>query len=92
MKKWFIDKLKKWFMPSADDVTRMAVEAVASFINESGKADVIAKYGTAADEFTKIQAKITTWLRDGKIDEAEKEELYRALLPLAEKLVAEVTK
>lgn len=29
-------------------------------------------------------------MRDGKIDEQEKAELYRALLPLAEKLVAEV--
>lgn len=54
MKKWFIDKLKKWFMPSPDDVTKMAVEAIAVFVNESGKEEVIAKYGTAADEFTKV--------------------------------------
>ena len=39
-----------------------------------------------------MQAKITAWLKDGKIDEQEKAELYRALLPLAEKLIAEVTK
>lgn len=79
-------------MPSADDMAKMAVETIAKGINESGKADVIAKYGTYADEFTKVQAKVTAWLRDGTIDEAEKEELYRALLPLAEKLVKEVIK
>lgn len=61
----------------------MAVDAIATFINESGKEEVIAKYGSAADEFTKIQAKITSWLKDGKIDDNEKAELKAALLPLA---------
>lgn len=70
----------------------MAVKVAADFINSSDKTELIAKYGTAADEFTKIQAKLTSWLKDGKIDDTEKAELYRALLPLAEKLVKEVTK
>ena len=68
----------------------MAVDATAKFINEPGKEDVIAKYGTYADDFTKIQAKVTAWLRDGKIDDNEKAELYRALLPLAQKLIEEI--
>lgn len=68
----------------------MAVDATAKFINESGKEDVIAKYGTYADDFTKIQAKVTAWLRDGKIDEQEKQELHNALLPLAQKLTEEI--
>lgn len=84
--------LLKLFLPSAKDMAKMAVDAIATFINESGKEDVIAKYGTYADEFTKVQAKVTAYLRDGKIDEAEKDELYRALLPLAEKLVVDITK
>ena len=88
MKKWLI----KMLMPSADDMAKMAVDTIAKCINESGKADVIAKYGSYADEFTKVQAKVTAWLRDGKIDDEEKAELYRALLPLAQKLIAEVTK
>jgi hypothetical protein len=70
----------------------MAVETIAKCINESGKADVIAQYGTYADEFTKVQAKVTAYLRDGKIDDTEKAELYRALLPLAQKLIEEVKK
>lgn len=84
--------LIKLFMPSPEDITKMAVETIVKCINESGKADVIAKYGTYADQFTKVQAKVTAYLRDGKIDDNEKAELYRALLPLAEKLVKEVTK
>lgn len=84
--------LIKMFLPSAEDITKMAVDAVSKFINESGKEDVIAKYGTAADEFTKIQGKITAWLRDGKIDEDEKKELHGAILPLAQKLIEEIRK
>ena len=84
--------LIKMFLPSAEDITKMAVDAVSKFINESGKEDVIAKYGTAADEFTKIQGKVTAWLRDGKIDENEKKELSAAILPLAQKLIEEIRK
>ena len=84
--------LTKWFMPTADQITDIAVKVAADFINNSDKTELIAKYGTVADEFTKIQAKLTGWLKDGKIDDTEKAELYRALLPLAEKLVKEVTK
>ena len=84
--------LIKWFLPSADQIADMAVNAVADFINASDKTDIIAKYGTAADEFTKVQAKLTNLLKDGKIDDAEKAELKKLLLPLAEKLVNEVTK
>ena len=82
--------LIKWFLPSADQIADMAVNAVADFINTSDKTETIAKYGTYADEFTKVQSKITTWLRDGKIDNNEKAELYRALLPLAQKLIEEI--
>ena len=84
--------LIKWFLPSADQIADMAVNAVADFINTSDKTDIIAKYGTAADEFTKVQAKLTNLLKDGKIDDAEKAELKKLLLPLAEKLVNEVAK
>lgn len=41
---------------------------------------------------SKVQVKVTGWLKDGKIDDNEKEELYRALLPIAERLVWEVKK
>lgn len=84
--------LIKMFMPSAEDIAHMATEVVAKFINESGREEVIAKYGTIADDFTKIQGKVTAWLRDGKIDENEKKELSAAILPLAQKLIEEIRK
>lgn len=46
--------LIKWFMPSADQIADMAVKVAADFINSSDKTELIAKYGSAADEFTKI--------------------------------------
>lgn len=82
--------LIKMFMPSAEDIANMATDAVAKFINESGREEAIAKYGTIADEFTKVQAKLTGWLKDGKIDDDEKKELHGAILPLAQKLVDEI--
>ena len=82
--------LIKLFMPTAEQITDMAVKVAADFINNSDKTELIAKYGTAADEFTKIQAKVTAYLRDGKIDDTEKAELKRALLPLAQKLIEEI--
>ena len=84
--------LIKMCMPRADQIADIAVNAAADFINESDKTETIAKYGTIADEFTKVQAKLTGWLKDGKIDEQEKAELKTLLLPLAEKLVSEVTR
>ena len=89
-------KLKAWLvkalMPNAEDIARLATRTVTDFINTSGKEAVIAKYGSMADNFTtKVQAYITGWIRDGRIDDAEQEQLYKAILPLAEKLVKEAT-
>jgi len=82
MKKWLI----KLLMPSAETMAKAAAKAAADFVNGSGRQEAIAKYSTYADEFTKIQAKVTGWLRDGKVSEEEREELERAILPLARKL------
>lgn len=88
-------KLKAWLvkalMPNAEDIARLATRTVTDFINTSGKEAVIAKYGSMADNFTKVQAHITGWLRDGRMDADEEKELYNAILPLAEKLVKEAT-
>lgn len=89
--------LIRLLLPSAEDITTLATKTIVEFINNSGKGDVIAKYGTMADEITKVQANITkvqayitNWLRDGKIDDEEQKKLYNALLPLAQRLVKEV--
>ena len=82
MKKWLI----KLFMPSAETMAKTAAKVAADFVNGCDRQETIAKYSTYADEFTKIQAKVTGWLRDGTVSEQEREELERALLPLARRL------
>lgn len=85
-----MNKLKKWIvkclMPSADTMAEMAAGIAADFINKSEKEQEIAKWSTLADNWTKIQAKLTGWLRDGKLDAAETEELKRAILPICKKI------
>lgn len=76
----------KWLMPSAETMAEMAAGVVADFINKSDKEQEIAKWSTLADNWTKIQAKLTGWLRDGKMDAAETEELKRAILPICKKI------
>lgn len=82
--------LLKLFLPSAEDMAKMAAQTVAKFVNSSDKQATIAKWGKIANDFTAIQAKVTGWLVDGTMDEEETEELKRALLPLAEKIRTEV--
>ena len=85
-----MNKLKKWIvkclMPSADTMAEMAAGVAADFINKSDKQQEIAKWSTLADNWTQIQAKLTGWLRDGKMDAAETEELKRAILPICKKI------
>lgn len=82
MKKWLI----KLLMPSAETMAKTAAKAAADFVNGCDRQETIAKYSTYADEFTKIQAKVTGWLRDGKMDAAETEELKNAILPICRKI------
>lgn len=82
MKKWLI----KLLMPSAETMAKTAAKAAADFVNGCDRQEMIAKYSTYADEFTKIQAKVTGWLRDGKVSEEEQQELERAILPICKKI------
>ena len=76
----------KWLMPSAETMAEMAAAVAADFVNKSDKEQEIAKWSTLADNWTKIQAKLTGWLKDGKMDAAETEELKRAILPICKKI------
>lgn len=52
MKKRLKKLLVRWLLPTAEDITTFAVDTTANFVNGSGKEEVIAKYGTYADNFT----------------------------------------
>lgn len=68
----------------------MAAEAVANVINESDKADLIAKYNSYAIKLTEIQTFIVKLLEDGKIDDAEKAKIADALEPIMTKITEKI--
>ena len=78
--------LLKWFMPKPAAIAEMAAEAIANAINESNKAELIAKYDSYAVKLTELQTFIVKLLEDGKIDDAEKAKIAEMLTPIATKI------
>lgn len=79
--------LFKLFAPSADTLAQWAANGIQKAVNESEKQTTISKYATLADEVTAIQGKITAWLKDGKIDGKECDEIKAELTPLFQKVL-----
>ena len=80
--KWFI----KLFIPKPKALANMTAEAIAKAINESDKADLIAKYDSYAVRLTELQTFIVKLLEDGKIDDEEKAKIAEMLTPIATKI------
>ena len=83
---WFI----KLFIPKPATLAEMAAEAIAKAINESDKAELIAKYDSYAVKLTELQTFIVKLLEDGKIDDAEKTKIADALTPIMEKITEKI--
>lgn len=82
--------LLKWLMPKPRAIAEMAAEAIAKAINESNKADLIAKYDSYAVKLTELQTFIVKLLEDGKIDDAEKAKIADMLTPIMEKITEKI--
>lgn len=79
-------KIVKWFL-SAKKLAKWSADGIQTAINNSKFSEQIAKYGEMADKFTDIQKWLTDILRDGKIDELERADIEKKLLPVYEKLL-----
>ena len=79
--------LVKMFIPSAKSLADMAAEQIYSAVNGIGKAEQIAEIMKYVDVLADLQNKIATVLKDGKIDEAEKQKIANDLEPLISKLI-----
>ena len=77
-------------MPKPRAIAEMAAEAIANAINESDKAELIAKYDSYAVKLTELQTFIVKLLEDGKIDDAEKAKIADALTPIMEKITEKI--
>ena len=77
-----IKTLIKLFMPSPQKLAKMAAERIQKAVNESNKAETIAKCASIASYATDIQKFISDTLIDGKISDEETKQVEDKLVPL----------
>ena len=77
--------LLKIFIPSPDALAKACAQALKQAVNASDKEAAIAKYSTLAKTVTETSDKVAGLLVDGKIDEAEADEVAAMLKPWIEK-------
>ena len=82
-----IKSLLKIFLPSSKKLATIAAEQICAAVNGSGKEKQIANLMKYAEILTDIQAKICLLLKDGKLDESEKQKIANDLEPFIEKLL-----
>ena len=77
----------KIFLPNSSKMANLAAEKIADSVNKSELKDSIARYASMSKQATEMADWLAKVLQDGTIDEMEKDELAKALLPLFEKVV-----
>ena len=82
-----IKAIIKLFMPSPQKLANMAAEKIQKAVNESNKAEMIAKCASIAASVTDIQKFVSDTLLDGKVSDAEVKQVEDKLVPLFEKVI-----
>ena len=82
-----LKSLIKLFLPSSKKLATIASEQICNVVNSSNKEEQIQQIMKYADILTDIQAKICVLLKDGKLDEDEKQKIANDLEPFIEKLL-----
>ena len=82
-----IKAIIKLFMPSPQKLANMAAEKIQKAVNESNKADMIAKCAGIASYATDIQKFVSDTLIDGKVSDEETKRIEEKLVPLFEKVI-----
>ena len=77
-----IKRLIKTFMPSTQTLAKLAAERIQKAVNESNKAEMIAKCANIAASVTDIQKFVSDTLLDGKVSDAEAKQVEEKLIPL----------
>lgn len=78
--------LLKMLMPSAESLSKWAAEKAQKAVNGSEKAELLAKWTGYAGKAGEVQAAVAKWMEDGKVDDAERDQLAAALVPLFRRL------
>lgn len=74
-------------MPSPQKLANMAAEKIQKAVNESNKADTIAKCAGIVSYATDIQKFVSDTLIDGKVSDEETKRIEDKLVPLFEKVI-----
>ena len=82
-----IKRLMKMFVPSPQTLAKMASKQIQDAVNESGKADTIARCAGIASSVTDIQKFVSDTLLDGKVSDEEAKQVEEKLVPLFEKVI-----
>lgn len=82
-----IKAIIKLFMPSPQKLAKMAARKIQKAVNESDKANTIAKCAGIASYATDIQKFVSETLLDGKVSDEETKLIEEKLVPLFEKVV-----
>lgn len=77
-----MNKLIKLFIPKPATLANYSAKTIQSAINGSGKEELIAKYSNLANKATDVQKYVTSILKDGKIDDIERDDIANRLEPL----------
>lgn len=79
--------LLKLFLPTPSKMAELAAERIADSVNRSELKDNVAKYASMTKKATETADWLAGILQDGTIDEMERDELAKVLLPLFERVV-----
>ena len=82
-----IKAIIKMLMPSPQKLANMAAEKIQKAVNESNKAETIAKCASIAASVTDIQRFVSNTLIDGKVSDEEAKQVEEKLIPLFQKVV-----
>lgn len=77
----------KIFLPNSSKMANLAAEKIADSVNKSDLKESIAKYANMSKQATEMADWLAKVLQDGTIDDMEKDELAKALLPLFERVM-----
>ena len=86
MKK-MLKKIIRWFLPSSKKLATIASKQICAAVNGSGKEKQISEIMKYVDVLADLQNKIATLLKDGKLDEEEKQKIAADLVPFIDKLL-----
>ena len=82
-----IKTLMKLFMPKPATLAKMAAKQIQKAVNESNKAEMIAKCANIAASVTDVQKFVSETLLDGKVSDEERQQVEEKLVPLFEKVI-----